>query len=214
MIRRPFIFLALVMALLLGFMLGYIVAVSDLDFAALRELLGKIPLAERVERPRPGGTETADKAAAPKPEPAPAPSEAGEAQEALLPVLRIVDGDTIHVRLDGRDETVRLLRVNTPERGQSGYNESIRALRGLLEDEQVRLEFETRGKPERDRYDRLLAYVFVDGKNLSVEMVRLGWTPYWTRYGRGRYATAFDRAQREAIAARRGMWATSKNKTR
>jgi len=110
------------------------------------------------------------------------------------PVVRVVDGDTIRVRYEGRDESVRLLCINTPERVESGFEEATEAMRGL--------EFERPGEPERDRYSRLLAYVFVDGRNVNVEMVRLGWTPFWTKYGRGRYAEDFESAEVEARAAK------------
>lgn len=125
----------------------------------------------------------------------------------LWPVIRVVDGDTLHVRFRGRDESVRLLRINTPERGQVGYGEATRALRRLVEGRKVRLEFERRGNVERDRYGRLLAYVYVGHLNVNVEMVRLGWSPFWTKYGQGRLADEFRKAEKEARAERRGLWA-------
>ena len=60
----------------------------------------------------------------------------------------------------------------------------------------VRLESEEYGSPERDKYGRLLAYVFVDDMNCNVEMVRLGHSEFWTQYGWGRYAEDFEVAQR------------------
>ena len=122
------------------------------------------------------------------------------------PVVRVVDGDTIRVLYEGRDEPVRLLCIDTPERGESGFEEATEAMRGLVEDREVVLEFERPGEPERDRYGRLLAYVFVDGRNVNVEMVRLGWTPFWTKYGEGRLAAEFREAETEAKAENRGLW--------
>lgn len=122
------------------------------------------------------------------------------------PVVRIVDGDTIRVRYEGRDEPVRLLCIDTPERGKPGFGAAAVAMRGLVEGRAVVLEFERQGEMERDRYGRLLAYVFVDGRNVNVEMVRLGLTPFWTKYGRGRYAEDFEIAEAEAKAEKRGLW--------
>ena len=134
------------------------------------------------------------------------PASAPRAVVDALPVVRIVDGDTIRVRYEGRDESLRLLCIDTPERGKPGFEEATLALRGLVEGREVVLEFERPGEPERDRYGRLLAYVFVDGRNVNVEMVRLGLTPFWTKYGRGRYAEDFEKAEAEARAAGRGLW--------
>ncbi len=63
----------------------------------------------------------------------------------------------------------------------------------------------------RDRYDRYLAYVFVqkDGKwiNYNVECVRAGWAPYFMKYGYSRrFDAEFKAAEAEAKAAHRGIW--------
>lgn len=125
-------------------------------------------------------------------------------------VLRIVDGDTLELlyRPPGAvKEKVRLLYVNTPERGQPGYRQATNALRKLTANRKVRLVFETlHNQPYRDRYGRLLAYVIADGTNVNLEIIRQGWSPYWTKYGQSRIGTAFSQAQREAHAARRGLW--------
>lgn len=123
------------------------------------------------------------------------------------PVVRVVDGDTIRVIWRGLDEPVRLLRIDTPERGEAGFSEAAEAMRGLVEGRRVRLVWAEPGQPERDRWGRLLAYVFVDDMNVNVEMVRLGWTPFWTRFGEGRFAEDFERAEAEARAEGRGLWA-------
>ena len=122
------------------------------------------------------------------------------------PVVRVVDGDTIRVLYEGRDESVRLLCIDTPERGEPGFDAATVAMRGLVDGRAVVLEFERPGEPARDRYGRLLAFVFVDRLHVNVEMVRLGLTPFWTEYGRGRYAEDFEGAEAEARAAGRGAW--------
>jgi micrococcal nuclease len=121
-------------------------------------------------------------------------------------VLFVPDGDTVLCSWQGEEEWVRLLRFDTPERDEPGYGGARDELRRLVDGKMVRLEFEKPGQPERDVHDRLLAYVFSGDMNVNVEMVRLGWSPFWTRYGEGRYADEFRRAEREARAARRGLW--------
>ena len=54
--------------------------------------------------------------------------------------------------------------------------------------------------------------MFVDGLHVNVERVRLGLTPFWTKYGRGRYAEDFESAEAEARAAGRGLWAENREK--
>jgi micrococcal nuclease len=125
---------------------------------------------------------------------------------AACPVLRVVDGDTLRVRYQGCDEPVRLLRVNTPERGRPGYADASATLRSLAAGRSVVLRFEQDGVEERDAYGRLLAYVYVGDACLNIELVRLGWSRFWTRYGKGRLAGQFEQAEREARENQRGQW--------
>src|SRR2546423_6498820 len=79
-------------------------------------------------------------------------------------VVRVVDGDTIHVRVADRVEKVRYIGVNTPEvhhprKGEEpGGREATAVNRTLVDGRRVRLETDVR---PRDRYGRLLAYVWV-----------------------------------------------------
>jgi micrococcal nuclease len=141
-----------------------------------------------------------------EPPPAPRADEpvADDTEPARL--LRVIDGDTIEVRWRGGTERVRLLRINTPERGRRGYDEATAALERLLEGADLALEFERPGRPERDKYDRLLAYVRAGDQNANVEMVRLGWTRFWTRYGAGRHAELLAAAEDEARSESAGLW--------
>src|SRR5205823_1069751 len=85
----------------------------------------------------------------------------------LVAVTRVTDGDTIHVRLRGRDERVRFIGINTPEVGWYGGQpecfgaDAARFTRSGLDGRMVRLGFD---RALRDRYGRLLAYVYVGGK--------------------------------------------------
>lgn len=119
------------------------------------------------------------------------------------PVTKVVDGDTVHVNRNGQDVKVRLLRINTTERGKFGYKQGQRQLAELIGNRPVTLEFE---EERRDRYGRELAYLIADGKNLNIEMVRSGWTKFYVKYGAGKYAKEFRRAESEAKSARRGLW--------
>lgn len=120
---------------------------------------------------------------------------------------RCVDGDTIEISVGygGPKEKVRLLNINTPEEGQTGYYQATSALQGLLQYQTIDLEFEKPGEPTRDRYGRVLAFVFVGDTLVNFEMTKLGWTGFYTDYGRGRYALPIEFAEADAKANRRGL---------
>jgi micrococcal nuclease len=81
-------------------------------------------------------------------------------------VIRVVDGDTIKVDIDGREETVRLIGIDAPEsvHPDAGMNTvegdiSASALKDILENGQT--VWLTDDVTDRDRYGRLLRYLFV-----------------------------------------------------
>ena len=95
-------------------------------------------------------------------------------------VVRVVDGDTIHVQVGGRRETVRYIGVDTPESVKPGTPVQCFAKRAsafndrLVAGERVRL---VRDAEARDRYGRLLAYVYRarDGRFVNAALVRRGY---------------------------------------
>ena len=129
--------------------------------------------------------------------------------------MRTVDGDTVHVRLVDRIEKVRYIGINTPEvhhptRGEEpGGRAATEINRGLVGGRAVRLEPDVQ---LRDRYRRLLAYVWVkraDGVEVMVnaEMVRLGYAQVMTIPPNVRHAEMFRKLAAEAREQRRGLWA-------
>lgn len=124
-------------------------------------------------------------------------------------VVKVVDGDTIHVRLGDRVEKVRYIGVNTPEvrhptQGeQAGSREAWEVNRRLVAGRQVRLELDTR---ERDRYGRLLAYVWVGETMVNAELVGRGYAQVMTVPPNVRHQQLFLRLQRDAREAGRGLW--------
>jgi micrococcal nuclease len=121
-------------------------------------------------------------------------------------VERIVDGDTLII--DG--QRVRLIGVNAPESVRPDHPvepfgpEASEFTRRFVASGAVRLQFD---KERVDRYDRLLAYVWVEDQMLNEELVRAGLArvefghPYSDSVKR-RYRQALDEAKR----ARRGIW--------
>ena len=84
-------------------------------------------------------------------------------------VIDIVDGDTIKVDMGGKIETVRYIGVNTPEKGQPGYRRAVEENRKLVGWKSVRLETD---KQKRDRYGRLLCYVWAGHRFVNRELVK------------------------------------------
>jgi len=68
----------------------------------------------------------------------------------------------------------------------------------------VKLEFESY---QRGRYGRLLAYVFVDGKNINLDLVRQGLSPYYTKFGKSqKYDAEFRAAEKRARKKKLHIW--------
>jgi len=122
-------------------------------------------------------------------------------------VLRVIGGDTLRVVLHGREEEVRLLCIDAPERGEPGYEKARTALAKLVGGSRVGLEYEVRDRLERDESERVLAYVYLpDGRCANVEMVRQGWSGIFAGHGRGRLGAKLEPAEAEAKEALRGLW--------
>src|SRR3954452_5325489 len=124
-------------------------------------------------------------------------------------VTRVVDGDTVHVRVSGRDETVRYIGIDTPESVKPGtpvqcYAEAASGRnRRLVAGRDVTLRTDAES---RDRYGRLLAYVYRRGDGLFVnaELIREGFATTLTIPPNVAHATQLLRLERAARAAKRG----------
>lgn len=135
-------------------------------------------------------------------------------------VTRIVDGDTIDVRLDdGGVERVRLIGIDTPERGAASFWEATRRTAALAPvGARVFVELDVE---HRDRYGRLLAYVWqrrpssraagdVRANMVNARVLQAGLATTLTIQPNSRYADVFIELQREARGARRGLWAAER----
>ncbi len=82
----------------------------------------------------------------------------------------VVDGDTIDVEGVGR---VRLVGVNTPERGEPGYQSATDFVKSMVEGKVVSLDIDDAKR--YDKYDRTLAVVYIDHINLNQELLKRGY---------------------------------------
>ncbi|MEK6847960.1 MAG: thermonuclease family protein [Nanoarchaeota archaeon] len=107
-------------------------------------------------------------------------------------VERVIDGDTIDIG----NSTVRLLGINTPERGEIYYSEAKEFLEREISNKNVTLGF---SKERYDRYDRILAYVFFGNRNINLELIENGFANYYFPSGKDRYYDEFADAWRNCI---------------
>lgn len=132
----------------------------------------------------------------------PAPEPASERVEAQ--VLRVVDGDTIRVRIDGEIHALRYIGIDSPELNEQGGAEARAANAELVADQIVYLE---RDVSDTDQYGRLLRYVYLtDGTLVNAELVRRGYArsvSYPPDVGK---QWLLDDMEREAREAERGIW--------
>jgi micrococcal nuclease len=142
--------------------------------------------------------------------PAPGGSDsAGSSDEGR--VTRVVDGDTIHVMVGGVDEAVRYIGIDTPESVKPGTpvqcfaKAASAANERLIDGRRVRLTFDAE---RRDRYGRLLAYVYRadDGAFVNARLVKDGYARTLTIPPNVRFADSFAALAREAREQRRGLW--------
>ena len=116
------------------------------------------------------------------------------------------DGDTIDVHIvgDGLD-TVRLIGINSPERGECFASEATQALDRVLAAQTFQM---TSDVSDRDQFDRLLRYLWLsDGTFVNEDLVRGGFALAREFPPDTAHADRLAAAQAEAQEAERGLWA-------
>ena len=139
-----------------------------------------------------------------------------EAAPVLTPVdlVRVVDGDTIIVMLDGTEERIRYIGIDTPEMNlrspnppEPGAELASLANEVILADRPILIELDAQ---ERDRYGRILAYVWIEfeGERLMVNeiLIRLGLAVPLTIPPNVKYVDRFKKAQEKAREEKLKLW--------
>ena len=137
--------------------------------------------------------------------------DAGRGERVSARVVRVVDGDTVKVRAGGRNDTVRYIGDDTPESKKPGTPVQCFALAAsaynsrLVAGREVELRV---GAEARDRYGRLLAYVYrrPDGLFVNAALVRGGYATLLTIPPNVAHADLFRALQRRARDAHAGLW--------
>jgi micrococcal nuclease len=124
-------------------------------------------------------------------------------------VIRVIDGDTLEVRIGGRIEDVRLIGVDTPETVkpdtpvQCFGPQASRFTHRLLEGRRIRLLY---GVERRDIYGRLLAYARLGKRFVNALLVKRGLARTLTIPPNDRFAPLLRRLELRAARAGRGLW--------
>lgn len=138
-------------------------------------------------------------------------SKIAQSQPGLYRVTEVVDGDTIRVNMNGHPETVRFIGIDTPEThhpnkavqcfGQAAADYTKRVLGAST----VRLESDPLNT-NRDRYDRLLRYVYLpDGTLVNAKIIEDGYGFSYTSFPFSK-TDQFNLLEQQARQANRGLW--------
>ncbi len=130
----------------------------------------------------------------------------------IYEVIRIIDGDTVKVSINGETTTIRLIGVDTPETVHPSKpveafgKEASMFLDNLLKGEEVNLLFE-QGVMTKDKYGRTLAYLFrcPDGLFVNLEIVRQGYGHAYVQYP-FEHMSLFEKYEDKARDVGKGLW--------
>ena len=125
---------------------------------------------------------------------------------------KCVDGDTLKVIIEDKEYTVRMLSIDTPESVKAnteveyyGKESSEYTCKKLTNAKKIELEYDEKSD-KFDKYDRLLAWVFVDNKLLQTELVELGYAKVAYLYDDYKYNDILKTKQELASTKNLGIW--------
>lgn len=118
-------------------------------------------------------------------------------------VISVTDGDTIVLE---NEERVRLLSINSVEKGQRCWEEAKTRLEQLILNKTVRLESDF---DNLDKYRRSLRFIFIDNKNVNVLMVREGLASVYIVGSNKKYLSELEAAERQAKEEGGCIWQKS-----
>jgi endonuclease YncB( thermonuclease family) len=119
-------------------------------------------------------------------------------------VVRIVDGDTLVLEVDGYRQRVRFAGIDAPERNQPWGEAATRELRRRLAGRAVVIEWH-----KKDRWKRLIGVVRLSGEDIGRQLVDRGLAWHYKRYQNEQTPSvreAYSASEKAAQDARRGLW--------
>lgn len=129
-----------------------------------------------------------------------------------------VDGDTANVLIDGEETKIRFLAIDTPETkhptkgvepfGEDASNYTCHALKNAFK---IEIEYDS-NSDKKDKYNRDLVWVFVDGKLLQEKLIELGYAKVAYLYGDYKYTFILKEKEEVAKTSKIGLWGNSSEK--
>ena len=129
-------------------------------------------------------------------------TEQSQSQETSVRVTRVIDGDTFEIE---NSEKVRMKGINTPEKNMPGYEEAKTFLRNIIENQSI--EIVSYGA---DKYNRILAYAFLNGQNINEEILKQGLATLYY-YEEDEFYNDMKKAEGEARKNELGIWEKSQD---
>lgn len=133
-----------------------------------------------------------------------------EAENNLYEVVRVVDGDTVILNIDGNKTRVRLIGIDTPESVAKDKSRNVKEgkvasnyTKRLLENKRVRLEYDDE---KHDVYDRQLGYLFLDDEFINEKLLKEGMAKLYTKTTNQKYSERLKKAEQYAKDNKKGFW--------
>ncbi len=131
-------------------------------------------------------------------------------QVVKIELVRCIDGDTTVFKVNNKEETVRLLAVDTPERGEPFSNKATTFVCDLYQNAEL-LEFEYDSKAKRDKYQRLLGWVWVDDTLIQQHLLAEGYAKIAYLYDDYKYTNSLFPFEAKAKADKLRIWSIPAN---
>jgi len=131
------------------------------------------------------------------------------AKQEIIELIKVIDGDTIIVKINGEEKSVRLIGIDTPEKNECFEKEATRKAKELMENKKIKLEADNT-QDDKDKYDRLLRYIYLeDGTLINKKLIEEGFGTEYTYKVVYKFQTEFKGAEKMAKEEKIGMWADS-----
>ena len=128
-------------------------------------------------------------------------------KEESVELVRVVDGDTVIIKINDKEESVRLIGINAPEKNECYSKEATDELKKILVDKNIKIETDE-SQNDKDKYDRLLRYIYLeDGTFVNEKLVKDGFAKEYTYKIAYKFQIDFKNDQKMAVENKLGMWA-------